>query len=282
MWTEKMDEILTSPSARRIVPQLSPIYGNAYTALWLFNTIGLQLDEMEQWSDELMLQVIPQTVTWAIGYFEQDYGLDSNDDLTLDERRARLLAKIRTREPMNPRHVEQLLSMLTGITVTITENISKNRFRVSVDGEMSDEVKTAFKNLLNSVKPAHLIYLLSIILRMTATGYITFDPIKLVIRTVANAWKMDHVLLNGEKILDGTWTLDHQVRGHFELQQFHLHIHANGKPKLAQVWMLPPSSASLTLQTAGTLRRRHPWHLNGEFTLNGEQLLQPALYEEVF
>lgn len=282
MWTEKMDEILISPSARRIVPQLSPIYGDAYTALWLFNSVGIQLDEMGKWSDEFILQVTPQTVTWAIGYFEQDYGLESDDSLTLEERRTRLLIKIRTRAPMNPSRVEQLLSMLTGNTVTITENVHKNTFRISADGEMSDKIKKEFKDLLNEVKPAHVIYILRIILRTTAVEHIIFDPIRLVVRASANTWLMNPILLNGVKNLDGTWILDQQVRGHFELRKFKLHIHANGRPDVAQIWKLPPESASLTLHTSGLLRRIRPWYLNSEFILDGEHQLQPDTYEEAF
>lgn len=282
MWTEKMDEILRSPSARRIVPQLSPIYGDAYTALWLFNSVGIQLDEMEKWSDEFILQVTPQTVTWAIGYFEQDYGLESDDSLTLEERRTRLLIKIRTRAPMNPSRVEQLLSMLTGNTVTITENVHKNTFRVSIDGDISDKVKKKFKELLNDVKPAHVIYILRIILRMVTTEDITFNPIKLVVRASANTWIMNPILLNGVKNLDDTWILDQRVRGHFDLRQFKVHMHANERMSAAQIWKIPPSSANLSLHTSGLLRRRNLWHLNSEFILDGEHQLQPDTYEEAF
>ena len=46
--TELMDSILTSENARRFIDFIAPVYGNGYVALWMFQAIGLSLDELTQ------------------------------------------------------------------------------------------------------------------------------------------------------------------------------------------------------------------------------------------
>ena len=46
--TELMDKILTSPEAQKIMDFVSPVYGEAYSALHLFNCIGCVLDELDE------------------------------------------------------------------------------------------------------------------------------------------------------------------------------------------------------------------------------------------
>jgi hypothetical protein len=171
MWTEEMEKILTSPAARRIVPRLSPVYGNAYVALWLINTIGNEIDNMELQTQELMLQALPQTATWGIGYWEEDYGISYNNNLSTEERRREVLSRIRTRAPMNPQWVKLVLETLTGITVQIVENISKNRFEVIFEDVLDNSVKTRVRSKLEEIKPAHLIYLLTQIVQIRFSEY---------------------------------------------------------------------------------------------------------------
>ena len=47
MWykTDLMEQILTSESAKQMIDYVSPIYGKSRIGLWLFQVIGLEIDE---------------------------------------------------------------------------------------------------------------------------------------------------------------------------------------------------------------------------------------------
>ena len=112
--SEKMKEILSSSTAQRMMDYVSPVYEDAYTALHLFNSIGLELDDIVQWCAEYVEQVVPQTATWALPYYEQEYGLPSNtEDIT--KRRETLLVKIRTRAPVTPYKLMQVVKAVSNI-----------------------------------------------------------------------------------------------------------------------------------------------------------------------
>ena len=62
--TDLMEKIIKSEEAQKIISMISPIYGEAYSALWLFETIGIELDDMLEWCESFIEQVVPNTATW--------------------------------------------------------------------------------------------------------------------------------------------------------------------------------------------------------------------------
>ena len=288
MWTEKMNEILTSPAARRIVPQLSPIYGNAYVALWLFNAAGAEIDTMEQRSDDLLLQVIPQTATWSIPYWEEDYGVRSNDSLSLEERRRNLLSAIRMRAPMNPAWIEKVLSTLSETSVHIKENISKNRFEVIADDELDILTKQKLQDKLKEIKPAHLIYLLTQTVSLFVRESNKVESAYLFLfRTHAAEWFIiPQILLSFQfrHLLQSA--MDVVIHGaFFNLQQ------ANWRTLITFSFPHPgsfvqdASELSFTFCnndfTTGTLAYQRPWTFNGEFCFDGSHQFNSGDSEEV-
>ena len=108
-------EILTSPQGKKALESISPIYDEAYVALWILQAIGLRLDDIVDRSDGLWKEIIPQTATWSLPYWESEYGIPTNPDLSITQRRNTLLATIRTRAPMNPWKVAQIAQNASGV-----------------------------------------------------------------------------------------------------------------------------------------------------------------------
>lgn len=108
--TEMMRRILTSPMAREIVNQLSPIYGEARVALWIFQAIGAELDDMRGWAQEIMDQVTPHRATWTLDYWEDELGIARDPTLSTGKRRERILSYMRYRAPMNPYTLSRIAS----------------------------------------------------------------------------------------------------------------------------------------------------------------------------
>lgn len=155
--TEMMRAILTNKTAQKMIDYVSPIYGNSYVGLWLFQAIGTALGKVCDICEALMLETNPATANLLLDQWEDQYGLPRNSNLTVEQRRARILAKIQTRGPCNPSVLEAAVSAaLNGVPVEITERVAKNTFLVNVR-ECVDDLTPAVA-VLERMKPAHLIY----------------------------------------------------------------------------------------------------------------------------
>ena len=161
--TDMVEEILTSEEGQIILEYLSPIYGRSYAGLWLLQAIGMQLDKASRWTAELALQVTPETATWTIEFWEKEYGITPNPALSLEQRRAQVMAKMLERSAVTPYRIEQLVNTAFGVECIVRENtdgvnFSANKFMVVVRKSVSDEIKENIRELVTNVKPAHLIF----------------------------------------------------------------------------------------------------------------------------
>lgn len=156
--TELMQKILTSPAAQEIVSQLAPIYGKARVALWIFQAIGIEIDEMRQWVEEVDLQIVPQTATWSLPYWEGEYGLSTDPALDIEKRRLRVLSKKRNRAPMNPYKLGQIASAASSSGECRIEERTKypSHFTVWVSGVPSETDTNKIKAAVDYAKQARL------------------------------------------------------------------------------------------------------------------------------
>lgn len=153
--TELMQSILKSREAQYLIDYLSPIYGEARVFLWLFQAIGIALDEAESVKDDFDTQSQVAKATWSIPLYEEQYGLIKNGDLSDEQRRTNIYAAIRFKVPLNPRKVEMILSAIGQTSVSIIENTGPNTFTVvSGNSPYLDDML----DFLDTAKPAHTIY----------------------------------------------------------------------------------------------------------------------------
>lgn len=155
--TELMRSILKSKRAQRIIDWVSPIYGNSYVGLWIFEAIGVAMDDVSQIIDKLHFETNPYTADWLLDYWERHYGLPTDTSLTKEQRRERIIDKWQSRGPCNPARLAAAVSAsLGGVEVDITENVAQNTFLVNVR-EVVDSIVPAVA-VIERMKPAHLIY----------------------------------------------------------------------------------------------------------------------------
>lgn len=156
--TELTEQILQSPMAQQIIQDVSPIYGEAYTALWLFQVIGTVLDSMEEWATSLEQQVVPQTATWSLPYWEEQYGIVTDELWSAERRRQNIVNKMKNRAPMNPAKMEGIIAVAAGADARIEEMTGRNQFTVYISSreELVDEQFVRAE--IDKAKPAHLIY----------------------------------------------------------------------------------------------------------------------------
>ena len=155
--TELMRSILTSPKAQEIIDYISPIYGNSYVGLWIIEAIGAVLGEVYNIAETLRNETNPATADLLLDMWEDHYGIPRNSALTKEQRRARIIAKIQSRGPINKVVLETAVSAaLGGVEVDIYENVSKNKFEVNIR-EIVPSINPAVA-VVERMKPAHLIY----------------------------------------------------------------------------------------------------------------------------
>lgn len=206
--SELIESILKSPKSREILGWMPMVYDEAYVFLWLLETIGQELDDIESWSEEFQEQVVPQTATWTIPYWEEKYGIASNPEMSIEKRRERIVLKMQERTPMNPYRLEEILSKVTGAAVEIQENTGKNRFTVCFQGGL-EAFAVAVKEI-NRVKPAYTIYTmrylhdLCVVVKNSYHAGIVFT---------ADVVARDKTYAEHKKIrFDGAWRWDGSVR----------------------------------------------------------------------
>lgn len=155
--TELMREILTSETAQRIIGYVSPIYGDSYVGLWIFQAIGTVLDEICTVAEQLRYETNASTSELLLDFWERRYGLVTDSSLTTEQRRSRIIAKKHSKGSCNPSRLAAAVSAaLGGVKVEITENVGKNRFHVHIM-ENVESIEPAVA-VIDRMKPAHLVY----------------------------------------------------------------------------------------------------------------------------
>ena len=168
--TELKDSILSSEAARRFIDFIAPIYGNGYVALWMFQAIGLALDEVRDFADGLRQQALPSTATWSLPNWEAEYGISPDPSQTAEQRRANIMMRIKYVSPANPAKLAEYASAASGVPCDIIENISPNTFAVVMRAYGGDEAR--IRPVIDEAKPAHLIYVIYVALLREATNHI--------------------------------------------------------------------------------------------------------------
>lgn len=170
--TELMRSILTSETAQRIIDFVSPIYGESYVGLWIFQAIGVALEDVCKIAQQLKYETNPATAELLLDYWEREYGLATDSSLTAEQRRAKIIAKTQTRGPASPARLSAAISAaLGGVEVDITENVAQNTFLVNIR-DYVDSFTPAVA-VLERMKPAHLIYQIRIAARMVTDAEIS-------------------------------------------------------------------------------------------------------------
>lgn len=151
-----LEKFPTSPTAKRMIKTVSPVYDRAYVGKWIFQVMGLEMDEAWKFLEELRLQAFPETATWGIVYWEQRYHIPPDDSLTIEERRQRVIVKRGKRSPMNPARVELIIGDMIGMDVKIIENVAPYTFRVAIEDVGGAGIDTsAVYAVIRQIKPSH-------------------------------------------------------------------------------------------------------------------------------
>ncbi len=95
----------------------------------------------------------------GIRYWEDEYAIPHNDDLTIEQRRARVLAKINSSISATKKMLEDLVKQVLGAdSVTIIEYPNEYRFVIYVNTKIFEENMKIADDAVDEARPAHLVY----------------------------------------------------------------------------------------------------------------------------
>lgn len=173
--TELMRRILTNEKAQEIIDYVSPIYGDSYVGLWIFQAIGTVLGEVCAIAEQLRNETNPTTADLLLDYWEREYGVITDTSLTKEQRRAKVTARAQGQGPGNVARLRDAVSAaLGGVAVEIDENVAQNTFLVTIR-ETIESITPAVA-VIERMKPAHLVYQVRV-----ATKTITDADLKIAI-----------------------------------------------------------------------------------------------------
>lgn len=152
----------TSEAAQRMLSYVSNgFYDKSYIAKWLYQVIGLEMDDAHLKFEELLMQVFPETATWGLVYHEQKYGIITNPAKDIEERRYEVIRKRDFRAPMSPARVETIIEGISKTEVKVTENIAPYTFLVEIAAD-ENQTQVNFNMIhrtIKKIKPSHLSFL---------------------------------------------------------------------------------------------------------------------------
>ena len=125
----------------------------------LFGAEQPELDRLEGILTELLAQFYIKTATYSLNQWDEDFGIVKDPELTQEQRRARVLAKLNMRMPATVKMLENLVRQTMGEeNVRIEEHPAEYAFTVYVQEDKLSDFLGIARRAVQAARPAHLNY----------------------------------------------------------------------------------------------------------------------------
>lgn len=124
-----------------------------------YDVQGTELGGFLYYSDDVKKQLHIDTATWGLVYWEERYGIETNLDLSYEQRREMVKAKKRGQGTTTMQMIKNVAEVFSGGEVNVIENTGPYIFTIQFVGVKGiPRNMQAFINMLEDIKPAHLGY----------------------------------------------------------------------------------------------------------------------------
>ena len=124
-----------------------------------YDVQGTELGGFLYYSDDVKKQLHIDTATWGLVYWEERYGIETNLDLSYEQRREMVKAKKRGQGTTTMQMIKNVAEVFSGGEVNVIENTGPYIFTIQFVGVKGiPRNMQAFINMLEDIKPAHLAY----------------------------------------------------------------------------------------------------------------------------
>lgn len=125
----------------------------------IYDAQGAELGSLLYYIDNIKKQFRIDTATWGLVYWENKYGIETNFNLSYEERREILKAKKRGQGTCTIKMIKNAAEAFSGGECNVIENTGPYEFTIQFIGIKGiPRNLQAFKNMLEDIKPAHLDY----------------------------------------------------------------------------------------------------------------------------
>lgn len=270
-----LEQFPTSPAAKRMLSYVTKgWYDNSYVGKWLYQVMGMEMDDAVELIQSLPYQAFPETATWGLQYHEVLFGLPVNPaGKTIEERRKRIMKKRNMRAPLNPYKLEEYIYLTTGVKVHITENVRPYTFRVDFeDMDFVYSLQKLYEEIRN-IKPSHLSFLFGLKIEVENREEIALNKIRIHMQVPWITYKY---------YLDGSWMLDGSVLlGYQDYIPTKIRIRTQTQAKAGcQAKMRVSAGIQNREYIEAGMKKYMYWHLDGQYALDGSKLLGPDIIKE--
>lgn len=149
--------MITTPKGKEMITFISPIYADSEIEQAIYQAIGTEWDNAEELSQEVLLQLFPQTATWGLIFWEQRLKLPTNTNEDIERRRRKVIAKLQSKHIVTPERMAMILKNYTGADIEIIENITPYTFEINLTGRegFPKSLEDLYKEV-KRIKPSHL------------------------------------------------------------------------------------------------------------------------------
>lgn len=194
----EIDNIIDSPTGKRMLKRVSPVYDNSVFMKFFYEGVGSEYDKIRNYFLTLREQSFTKTVDWGIVLQERKYSIIPDDSLTLEERRARLKIKLQNKYPLNPAILERIARDDFNVKVKLDES-SKPGY-ITIDAKnIGFQSAMKFIKWLIEEKPAHLMLWVRLHKYVYLTAYTGIAHHKWGLKRIP---KLDTVTISPDKIVD--------------------------------------------------------------------------------
>lgn len=131
-----------------------------------------QLSDVNEIISDTELQFALSTATWGLIYWEREYGVKTDENLTYEQRRDIVRAKIRGNGTCTIELIKSIINAYF-ISAKINENYDEGVFSCLFEGKFDDEVKRkSLDASISAVRPAHLNFDLRYQENVDGIGYV--------------------------------------------------------------------------------------------------------------
>lgn len=150
--------IITSPKGKEMFETISPIYYQSRLMQAIIQATGHETDRVYKIADEILLQLFPQTATWGLRYWEELLEIPVNEKLPIERRRAVVMTRLKSRSPMTPLRMANIIKSLTNEQaeyIEVTENVEPHVFMVLISTRRSGIDYANIYKTIKKIKPSH-------------------------------------------------------------------------------------------------------------------------------
>ena len=161
-----LENFPTRETAKDMLSMISPIYARSYVGKWLFQVMSAPMELACKTVEDIKNQTFPETATWSLPWWEDRYGIETNEGISVEERRSQIVQKRNIKCPMNPYRIERLVAEISGREVKLHENVAPSPYQIEITDGVSacnygkvisavNKVKQSQKTVLFSTAEKH-------------------------------------------------------------------------------------------------------------------------------